>query len=157
MRRRTSPLLAAALIVVLAGSLAVQVWVLPSAADRVVAVFPEVERLVVASVVWGVLAIACWQAIALIGLRVVLTARVRRLHEIPRGWLRAVVGCLLAFLVLVVVALVALTVMEYATPGVMLGLVFGGLVALVGLAALGIHLAVQPRPALARGMAASGL
>jgi hypothetical protein len=155
MRRRTSPLLAAALIVVLAGSLAVQVWVLPSAVDRVVAVFPEVERLAVASVVWGVLAIACWQAIALIGLRVVLVARVRRLHEIPRGWLRAVVGCLLAFFVLVVVALVALTVMEYATPGVMLGLVFGGLVALV--AALGIHLAVQPRPGLAREVAASGL
>ena len=55
------------------------------------------------------------------------------------GWLRAMVGCMVAFIVLVVSAFIALSVMGYATP-VMLGLIAGGLVALIIVASLLVFL-----------------
>ena len=65
-----------------------------------------------------------------------MLARQRRI-ELVRGWLLATVGCLLAFLVLVVAAFIALSVMGYTTPGVMIGLIGGGLLGLVVVGALG--------------------
>jgi hypothetical protein len=46
------------------------------------------------------------------------------------------VGCLLAFIVLVVSAFIALNLMDYATPGVMFGLIGGGLMALIAVVLL---------------------
>ena len=60
------------------------------------------------------------------------------------GWLRAIVGCLVAFIVLDVSAFIALNVMGYTTPGVMLGLISGGLVALLVSGFLVLFLGTRP-------------
>ncbi|KFF58128.1 hypothetical protein JF66_20965, partial [Cryobacterium sp. MLB-32] len=83
---------------------------------------------------------ACWQAVALIGLRLVVLIRDHRFDSSSYGWLRAMVGCLLAFIVLVVSAFIALSVMGYTTPGVMYGLIAGGLVALIIVVSLMVFL-----------------
>ena len=95
-----------------------------------VQVFPEVSPIPVPSIVWGVIAIACWQAVVLIGLRLAVLARSHKFGPPAYGWLHAIVGCLLVFIVLVVSAFIALNVMAYGTPGVLLGLIGGGLIAL---------------------------
>ena len=135
MRRGMSFALTAVLVVVLLVCLFVQVWVLPSAVVGLVTVFPEVDRLAVPAVIWGVVAIACWQAVAVIGLRLVVLVRDHRFDSSSYGWLRAIVGCLLAFIVLVASAFIALSLMGYSTPA-MLGLIAGGLVALLIVVAL---------------------
>jgi len=129
--------ISAVLVVGLVASALVQVWALPPAAASVGATFPEAALLVVPGVTWGVLAIACWQAAAVFGLRVVVLVRQRRSGAAASGWLLAMVGCLIAFLALVVAAFIALSVMGYTTPGVMLGLIGGGLLALIAIGALG--------------------
>ena len=136
MSRGTSFALIGLLAVLLLASVVTQVWVLPNAAASVVAVFPEVSLLLVSGVTWGVLAIACWQAIAVMGLRLVVLARSHRFSSASYVWLLAMLGCLIAFLVLVVSAFIALNVMGYTTPGAMLGLIIGGLVALLAIGSL---------------------
>jgi len=142
MNRATSFALSALLVVLLVASVFTQEWLLPAEARSVVAVFPEVSLLLVPGVTWGILAILCWQVAAVIGLRVVLLARSRPFDAAAHGWLNAIVGCLIAFLALVVAAFIVLSVMEYATPGVMLGLIGGGLLALIVLGSLGRFLLV---------------
>ncbi|MET3921076.1 DUF2975 domain-containing protein [Arthrobacter sp. UYEF20] len=144
MGRRTSFALTAVLLVLLLLSVFTQVWVLPSAVERMAAVFPEVKPLVVRSIIWGVIAIACWQAVAVIGLRLVIRARDHRFDASSYRWLRAMVGCLPAFIVLVVSAFIALNVMGYTTPGVMLGLIAGGLMALIAVGSLVLFLGTRP-------------
>ena len=144
MRRGTSFALTAVLLVLLLLSVFTQVWVIPSEVESVVAVFPEVKPLAVPSVIWGFIAIACWQAIAIIGLRLVMLARDPKVDvSACYGWLRAVVGCLLAFIVLVASAFIALSVMGYTTPGVMFGLIGGGLVALIAAGSLVLFLGTR--------------
>jgi hypothetical protein len=144
MRRGISFGLTAVLLVLLLLSVFTQVWALPSAAARVRAVFPEVEPLAGPSVIWGVIAIGCWQAVALIGLRLAMLARDRRLEPSAYGWIRAMVGCLLAFIVLVVAALIGLIMMGYTTPGVTYGLISGGIIALIAVGSLILFLGTRP-------------
>ncbi|BCW66993.1 hypothetical protein NicSoilB4_17560 [Arthrobacter sp. NicSoilB4] len=144
MTRRTSSALAAVLRILLLLTVFAQVWILPSAVERAVAVFPEVEPLTVPALIWGICAIACWQAIAVIGLRLVIRARDRRFDSAADKWLRAMVGCLLAFIVLVLSAFIALNVLAYTPPGVMLGLIAGGLIALIAAGSL-VLLGTRPR------------
>jgi len=141
MRRGTSIALGALLIVSLILSVVTQVWLFPAAVQSVVTVFPEVSLLTVPAVTWGVLAVLCWQAVAVIALRVIVLSRTGRFYASAHEWLRAMVGFILAFLVLVVSALIALTVMGYTTPGVMIGLIVGGLVASVTAVSLILYLA----------------
>jgi Protein of unknown function (DUF2975) len=129
-RRGISIALIAVLVVLLLLSVFTQMWVLPSEVERVAATFPAVEPLSAPSVIWGVVAIGCWQAIAVIGLRLVVLARDHRFDSSSYGLLRAIVGCLVAFVVLVTSAFIALSVMGYTTP-VMLGLIACGVVALL--------------------------
>lgn len=131
------------LFILLLASVFAQVWVLPSAAERAGTVFPEVEALVVPAVVWGICAVACWQAIAVIGLRLVIRARDHGFDSSAGNWLRAAVGCLLAFIVLVVAAFIALNVLGYATPGVMLGLAASGFGALIAVLSLVLFLGTK--------------
>lgn len=147
MTRSTSFALTVGLLILLLLSVFAQVWFLPSAVESAVAVFPEVEPLKVPAMVWGICALACWQAIAAIGLRLVIRARDHRLDSSADKWLRAMVGCLLAFIVLVVAAFIALNVLGYTTPGVMLGLIAGGLSVL--LSASGALVGVDPHRACA--------
>lgn len=139
MRRWTSIALLALLLALLVLSVFIQVWALPREVDALVSVFPEVTPLAAPSVIWGVVAIACWQAIAVIGLRLVVLVRGHRFDSSSYGWIRGMVGCLIAFIVLVVCAFIALSVMGYATP-LMLGLIASGLVALVIVVSLLIFL-----------------
>ena len=134
------------LIVVLLGTAAVQVWVLPASVAAVVATFPVVTPIALPGVIWGILAIACWQAIAVIGLRLVALARGQRLERALRGWLRAIVGCLLVFVLLVAAAFIALNLLEYATPGLMFALLGSGVLAVVAAAAVLRYLGVRPAP-----------
>ena len=142
MRRGISFALIAVLLVLLLLSVFTQVWVLPSAVENVAAVFPEVKPLAVPSVIWGVIAIACWQAVAVIGLRLVMLARDHRFDASAYGWLWAMVGCLLAFIVLVTSAFIALSVMGYSTPA-MLGLIAGGLLAAIAAGSLVLFLGTR--------------
>jgi hypothetical protein len=144
MSRRTSFALFVALLVLLLLSVVVQVWVLPAAVARAVSLFPEVRTLTVPAIVWGICAIACWQAIAVIGLHLVHRAREHRADSSTYKWLRAVIGCLLAFIALVTSAFIALNGMGYTPPGVMLGLLAGGLIALVAVGSLVLFLGDRP-------------
>ncbi len=144
MRRRAMFVLISVLLVLLLLSVFAQVRVLPTAIAKVIAVFPEVKPLSVPSVIWGVFAIACWQAVGLIGVRLAILARDYRLDASAYKWLRAMIGCLLGFIVLVGSACVALSVMGYTTPGVMYGLIGGGLLALIGVVSLAMFLATRP-------------
>lgn len=144
MSHRTSFALTAGLLIVLLLSVFTQVWVLPTAVERMVAVFPEVKPLAVPAMGWGVCAIACWQAVAVIGLRLVVRARDHRFDSSAYKWLRAMVGSLLAFIGLVVSAFIALNVTGYTTPGVMLGLIAGGLMALITAGSLVFFLGTRP-------------
>ena len=60
------------------------------------------------------------------------------------GWLRAIIGCLVAFFVLIVSAFVSLNLMGYTPPGVMLGLFIVGALALVALVAAALFLGTRP-------------
>jgi len=144
MNRAISIGLITLLLAALAVSVGLQVWVLPRGVQSVVDAFPEVDPLAVPGIVWGVSAIACWQAIAVISLRIVVLARARTFNAATSGWLRAIVGYLLVFLALVVGAFTALTVQGYTTPGAMLGLIVCGLIAVVALIWLGMFLASRP-------------
>lgn len=144
MRRGTSTVLTAGLLVMLVFFVLVQVWVLPTAVEQVATTFPEVSHIAIPSIIWGVVAIACWQAVALIGLRIVTLSRKREFGPSDYGWLRAIVGCLLAFVVLVVSAFIALNTMGYGTPGVLLGLMGGGFIALIGAGSLSLFLGTRP-------------
>lgn len=136
MRPGTSFALTMVLFVVLALSVFAQVWVLPSEIGKVVSVFPEVQPLAVPSVVWGVLAIACWQVVTLIGLHLVALDRDQKFEAAAKSSILAIIGSLLAFIVLVISAYVALIMMAYATPGVMVGLMGGGILAVVAVTSL---------------------
>lgn len=144
MVRGTAFVLTAALVSLLVLSVFAQGWLLPAAVARGVAAFPEVEPLAVPAIAWGVCAIACWQAIAVIGLRLVISARDHRLNTSSGPLLRAMLGCLLAFIALVVAAFIALNAWGYTTPGVMLGLIAGGFGALIAAGALLLFLGTKP-------------
>lgn len=144
MGRRASVALGAVLLILLLLSVFAQVWTLPAAVERVVALFPEVAPLAAPAIVWGICAIACWQAMAVIGLRLVASTRHQQADSSPGPWLRAIVACLLAFVALVVAAFIALNVLRYTPPGVMLGLIAGGLGALIAAGALALFLGTRP-------------
>jgi hypothetical protein len=72
-----------------------------------------------------------------------MLARRNRLNVSAYGWLRAIVGFLLAFFALVVTAFVALNVMGYTTPGVIYGLIGAGLIALIASGSLAVFLSTR--------------
>lgn len=104
---------------------------------------PRISVAIVTGLV-AALAIACWQAIALIGMRIVALARNHAFDSSAYGWLRGIVGCLLAFAVLVVIAFSTLNAAGFGTPGAMLGLVGMGLTALIGASSLALFLGTRP-------------
>ena len=112
MRRRNLFALTAVLLVLLVLSVVTQVWILPSEARSVVAVFPEVTPIAVPSVIWGVFAIACWQVAAVIWLKLVHLARDHGLDASNYGWIQAMIGRRLAFIVLVVAAFITLNIRD---------------------------------------------
>jgi hypothetical protein len=98
-----------------------QIWVLPQSVQAIATTFPEVQSLVLPGIIWGVAAIASLQAIVVVGLRLVRRVRgagasTSTVKKTIYRSLWAVVCCLLAFLALVIVAYVALTVLGYSTP-----------------------------------------
>ena len=125
-------------------SVAMQVWVLPAEVHSTVDIFPVVEPLAVPAIVWGVSAIACWQAIGVILLRIVILIRADKFTVATSPWPAAIVWYLMVFLVLVLAAFIAINVMGYTTPGVYYGLVASGLIAVVALVWLGMFLGSRP-------------
>lgn len=152
MHRRTSIVLTALILALLVLSVLVEALALPSFARSAATAFPEVSSLVVPAIIWGVFAIACWQVIGVMGIRLVLLPPDHGVDASVSGWVRVIVGCLLAFLALVVAAFVVLSIKGYATPGVMLGLIVSGIIAVFGVLSLvvfrGIRSTVRhPSPA----------
>ncbi|WP_018763264.1 DUF2975 domain-containing protein [Arthrobacter sp. 135MFCol5.1] len=133
-----------ALVALLLLSVVVQVWVWPAAVERTVSLFPEVGSLARQAILWGVCAVLCWQVIAVIGLELVRRALGNRADSSIRRWIGAVIGCLLVFAALVTVAFIALNERGYTPPGVMLGLVTAGLIALISAGALAVFLGSNP-------------
>ncbi len=136
--------LVVALVALLLLSVVVQVWVWPAAVERTVSLFPEVGSLAGQAILWGVCAVLCWQVIAVIGLELVRRALGNRADSSIRRWIGAVIGCLLVFAALVTVAFIALNERGYTPPGVMLGLVTAGLIALISAGALAVFLGSNP-------------
>jgi hypothetical protein len=89
------------------------------------------------AIVWTVLAATFIQAVLAIGFLLTFHSTDDRPTWVSRrtGW-RAMLGCLTAFLALVITALVGLTVRGYTTPGVTLLLLGAGIGAFVGIVAL---------------------
>lgn len=143
MRRGTSFALTAILLILLLLSVFMQVWALPAEVRTVGILFPETKPIAVPAIVWGVVAIVCWQAVAIICLRIVMLARQHRFTTSAYGWLRAIIGFLLAYLVLAVAAFIALNLMGFATPGVMLGLIGTGFTALIAAGSLVLFLGTR--------------
>lgn len=125
-------------------SVLVQVWLLPAAVARAVALFPEAVPLAAPALVWGVCAIACWQAVAVGGLRLVHLPRTPQAEASTRRWVFGVIGCLLAFVVLDGLAFTRLNEAGFTPPGLMLGLIASGLISLIAAAALALFLASGP-------------
>lgn len=144
MHRKISFALPAVLLVLLILSVITQVLVLPSEVKNVVEVFPEVDPIAVPSIIWGVLAIACWQVAAVIGLKIIHLARDHGLDASNYGWIQAMIVCMLTFALLVVAAFITLNVMGYATPGVMLGLIGAGILAMIAAGSLALFLGTRP-------------
>ncbi|EMQ98454.1 DUF2975 domain-containing protein [Paeniglutamicibacter gangotriensis] len=136
MRRRNLFALTAVLLVLLVLSVVTQVWILPSEVRSVVAVFPEVNPIAIA--------IACWQVAAVIGFKLVHLARDHGLDASNYGWIQAMIGCILAFIVLVLAAFITLNIMGYTPPGVMLGLIGGGILAMIAAGSLALFLGTRP-------------
>ena len=125
-------------------SVLVQLWMLPAAVARAVALFPEAVPLAAPALVWGVCAIACWQAVAVGGLRLVHLPRRPQAEASTRRWVFGVIGCLLAFVVLDGLALTRLNEAGFTPPGLILGLIASGFISLIAAAALALFLASGP-------------
>jgi hypothetical protein len=135
MSRTSAVLVSAQLVAALLLCLFVQVWLLPAEVLAVVSTFPEVRYLATPGIIWGVAAIACVQGIGVVGLRIVtLLSRADAATSTDQApfftarvtpWLWAVVGCLLAFLALVIVAYTALAVLGFSTPAMPALIVLG--------------------------------
>ncbi len=148
MSRRNLFAVTAVLLILLILSVFTQVWLLPSEVKNVVAVFPETNPIAVPAIIWGAVAIACWQVVAgLIGLKLVHLARDHGLDASNYGWIQAMIGCIVAFIVLVVVAFIALNVLGYTTPA-MLGLIGGGVLAMIVAGSLALFLGTRPCTAI---------
>ena len=132
------------LVVALLVLVLIQVWALPSMVDQAVTAFPEVKPIAIPSIVWGAVAILCWEVAAVIGIHVLGLARTGRLDASAYGWLHGVLGCLIVFVVLVVFAWIVLGVLEWGTPGVILGLFVSGVIALVAIISLVLFLQTGP-------------
>ena len=153
MSRFSSVLISAQLVAALVLSVLAQVWLLPSEIRATVAMYPEVQPLVIPGIIWGIAAIACLQGIGIVGLRIVVLLRTADASTSPTAaslykarvyrWLWAVVGCLVAFLALVIVAYTALAVLGYSTPA-MLALIAARIVATAAAIALALFLTTRP-------------
>lgn len=143
MSRRARSVVSGVFIAALIASVYGQVWVLPTVVRGSAEAFPEVTPLVVPAIVWGVVTMGCLQAVAVLSLRIIRLVAGGRFGPSRFRLLYGIIACLVAFLALVVAALWALTAMQYATPGVILPLVGGGLAAMV--AVVGMLGYVGPR------------
>lgn len=137
MHRRIALALRAAILVLLLLSLYVQVWVVPATVDNTVAIFPEFAPLAVPSTIWSVVSIVCLQAVLVVGWRLVgLSGHTRMIDAAAFTWMRWAAGFLIAFTALAAFAFVALSILTYTPPSVMLGLIGGGLIAVLTAALL---------------------
>ncbi|WP_343917217.1 DUF2975 domain-containing protein [Agrococcus citreus] len=108
-------------MVLLAASVYAEAVVLPAEVAETVRVFPEVERLAVPGLVWGVLVVTTFQIAAIACLRLVVLSRTdRKLRASAYKWWRMVVACCGAFTALVVLASASLASMGYLTPGLLI-------------------------------------
>jgi hypothetical protein len=145
MRRGALFALTALLLALLLACLFLQVWVLPHQIERATTTFPETAPLALPGLLWGVTAIACGETILIIGLRLVVLARTDKFEDDASGWLRAIVGCLLAFIVLVVLAITALAVKGYRSPATPELVVVGGLALIAAVALVAFPATRRPR------------
>jgi hypothetical protein len=106
------------LFVALIGSVWVQLWAVPSFVEQTVASFPEVGLIAVPSIVWAFVATLSWQVAAVLGIRLLILVRTERFGANSYGYVRAVIACLTVYVGLVLAAWIALSVLEWATPGV---------------------------------------
>lgn len=130
MRKGTAVTLTVGLVTLI-GALLVGQTVLPSWGRSVRAMYPEAQQIVTPAVVWGIVVLACLEAVAVIALCLVASARAGRTAT---GSARAALVLLATVLVQVVVGLIGLSWLGFAQPGVMLGLIVIGLLCAVGIA-----------------------
>lgn len=135
-RRRASLVMIAVLVALLLLSLFIQVWALPTEVGRWVSEYPVLEPLATPGIIWEVVAIACWQAVGLIGLRVVVLVSDHRFGASSHGWLWAMMGFLIAYFLLSIGAFVGVKVTGFWNPGLGVGLVAGAFISLLCVAYL---------------------
>lgn len=123
------------ILLVLALSAICEFWLLPAEVTRAGELFPEVRPIQTLGLVVGIIATSLWQS-ALILLLIVMHRNRRGVGPQSRlvAW---IVGLLLAILLLAIAALILLNQLGFGTPGVMLGLI------LVGALAVAVAIAVR--------------
>ena len=142
-RRGTAFGLSAAILILLVLSVAAQVWAFPSAVSHFAEIFPEIQPIAGTSVVWGVIAIALLQLVALVCLQIIRLARVNKSHESIYRWLWVVAAMLAAFAVLTGVTLFMLEALDFLAPGIMLGLIGAGLSASIAAGAIALRVGTR--------------
>ena len=120
-----------------------QLAFLPTEVEALKAAFPVVAPISTLAIIWGEVAIACWEAMALICLPLIFLSQNHRLPESFFRLLKVILGLLFTYILLAVAALVALVAMEFTTPGVMLGLIGTCLISLILFSALGLYLVTR--------------
>jgi len=147
--------LAALLLALILLSVVGELWILPSGIERVTTSFRETQSHATIALGWGIAAMTCCQAILLIGLRLVALRRDESKFEASAfRWSRAIVGCLLLLVALIVAAMVLLSLWGYSSPlSFLLGIAGGiALTAAVGIAES--RVSRRPTPPLLSSLAA---
>lgn len=128
-----------AIVIVISASLVAEIWILPTTVARTIDTFPETRPFVGYGLAWAILAFSCWQALLIL---VLVAVQAHRRHRPIRTVLRAMLGLLVAIVLLAAAGFVALTALAFATPGVMLGLIAMAALGIVGIVAVS---AVNPK------------
>lgn len=122
--------LVGAAVIGISVSVVTEIWLLPAIMTHLAERFPETRPYLAYGLVWSVVVFCCWQALLVL---VLVAVNARRHHRAVRTLVRAMLGLLVAIVLLAIVGFVALTLLAFATPGAVLAL---GAMAFVG--ALGI-------------------
>lgn len=124
MRTGLSLAMSALVLAAIALSVAGELWVLPNGVRGVTTAFPETEPHATTALWWGIAAITCCQAILVMVLRLMTLRRNKTKFDAHAyRWARAISGCLLLLVALIVAAIVLLRVWGYSSPlSLMLGI-----------------------------------
>lgn len=118
------------IVLVIAASVVVEVWVAPRAIVQVADVFPETRPFQTLGFVWTGLTFSSWQALLVL---VLVGDRFHHQGRSVTAVIRWAFGLLALIVLLAITALIVLSILSFATPAVMLALIAMAVVAAAGI------------------------